>query len=87
MPKYQVYHDHGQLPWIVEAEYFEAGVVLISPGAPSRAWITGDRPAPPTHINDGVLRLHDDNGNLVAAFPPGEWVHVREVEEANANQA
>jgi len=83
---YQVYHAHNLLPWIVEADYFEPGTVLISPGAPARSWRMDEGPTPPTHINDGVLRLYD-RGNLIAAFPPGEWVHVREVEEIDANQA
>ena len=85
MTKYQVYHDHGLLPWVIEADYFEPGVVLISPGIPARSWRSDEKPTPPTHINDGVLRLYANGSRApIAAFPPGEWVHVRKVEETDA---
>ena len=78
MPKYKAYHDHGQIPWVVEADSFEPGDIVVSPGRAALPGHIGDKGVPPTYINDGVLRFYTA-GRVSAAFPPGEWVFVNEI--------
>jgi len=32
------------------------------------------------YLDDGVLKLLDDNNNIVCMFPPGEWLYVKAIQ-------
>ena len=77
MTKYQTYHDHALLPWVIEADRFVPGDIVVNPGRAALPGRPGDRGVAPTYSNDGVLRFYIA-GHVSAAFPPGEWVFVTE---------
>jgi len=32
------------------------------------------------YLDDGVLKLLDDQSNVVCMFPPGEWLYVKAIQ-------